>query len=145
MMELTYSRASREDIDVIFALCQELIETYEDTVSVDLPKILTWVRKKIETQILSYTCVWQDGRKVAYYCLSEEADGFELDDFYVLPEYRARGIGTQILGCCLAGLKKPVWLYVFNENHGAIRLYERLGFVNTRQVSPTRQIMTKQP
>ena len=144
-MELTFSRASREDIDVIFALCRELIKTYEDTASIDLPKVLAWVQKKIENQILSYTCVWLDGRKVAYYCLSEEADGFELDDFYVLPEYRNRGIGTRILSRCVAGLKKPVWLYVFSENHGAIRLYERFGFVSTRKVSPTRQIMTKQP
>ena len=145
MSNLRYSPATPEDIDVIYNLCRELIETYEDLSSIDLPAVLAWVRKKIQKQISGYTCVWQNDNKVAYFCLSEEPQGSELDDFYVLPEWRNRGIGSGVLKYCLEHAQKQMYLYVFTRNIGAIRLYERFGFVETKQVSPTRIIMTKLP
>lgn len=145
MSNLRYSPATPEDIDVIYNLCRELIETYEDLSSIDLPAVLAWVRKKIQTQISAYTSVWQEGDKVAYFCLSDEPEGAELDDFYVLSEYRNCGIGSEVLEHCLKHAQKQVYLYVFTQNIGAIRLYERFGFITTKQVSPTRIIMTKLP
>ena len=54
---LRYTPATQEDIDVIYHLCRVLIETYEDLSSINLPAVLAWVRKKIQTQISAYTCV----------------------------------------------------------------------------------------
>ena len=145
MNDLVYASATPEDIDVIYHLCRELIEAYEDLSSVHLPSVLNWVRKKIESQISAYTCVWQERNKVAYFCLTNEPEGTEFDDFYVLEDYRNCGIGTKVLEHCLQYAEKTVYLYVFTRNVGAIRLYERFGFVKTQQVSPTRIIMTKVP
>jgi ribosomal protein S18 acetylase RimI-like enzyme len=52
-------------------------------------------------------------------------------EIMVLPEKRGSGIGTAAINEILsraAGTGKPVRLNVNVTNHGAIRLYERLGF-----------------
>ena len=143
MMLLQYTSAEHEDIDTIFQMSKELVLSYEDLTSVDLSKILLWLQRKIETNIRQYTCVWQDGKKVAYYRLEKQEGQAELDDFYVMPECRGRGIGTQILTECCRETQMPIFLYVFTRNTGAISLYQRHGFKVTAQVSPTRIIMTR--
>ena len=144
-MDLTYTQALPEDIQLILNQSRELITAYEDLASIDLLKVLSWMQRKIETNIDDYTCVWKAGEKVAFYCLREEPDAVELDDLYVLPNFRNRGIGTKILSRCVANMDRPIYLYVFTGNAGAIRLYRRFGFAKTSQVSATRCIMTKQP
>lgn len=55
----------------------------------------------------------------------------ELIDISLLPEYRNRGIGTALLLELIEESRKfdvPLRLQVLRANHGAIRLYRRLGF-----------------
>lgn len=80
------------------------------------------------------------GETCAYYRLTQEG---ELDDFYVLPPFRGRGIGSVILTKCVQESKAPMWLYVFTENKRAIALYRRYGFVPAEAVGQTRQIMRR--
>ena len=53
----------------------------------------------------------------------------------VLPEWRNRGIGTELLrrleGSANAERAVAIWLHVDIENVSAIRLYERLGYQST--------------
>ena len=58
--------------------------------------------------------------------LDEQQDSIHLVDISILPEFRNRGIGSQVLRE-LISRGKPVNLMVRNENR-AHRLYERLGF-----------------
>lgn len=141
MPELSFCQADKSDVPAIFSLCKDLINRYEDLAGIDYEKVLSWVKNKIVTNISSYTCVYWGGVKVAYYCLSEQPDGLELDDLYVLEPYRSRGIGSQILHRCIAQAKSRLYLYVFKKNDGAIRLYERQGFIIERPVGTTRLIM----
>ena len=67
----------------------------------------------------------------------------ELDDLYVLPEYRRRGIGTMIIEKCCSESDLPIFLYVFSGNTGAVSLYQRLGFRITESVGGTRYIMQR--
>ncbi len=50
----------------------------------------------------------------------------------VVPEHRNRGLGTCLLGCALDGFRRAglgrVHLEVTAENHGAVRMYESMGF-----------------
>ena len=144
MPELTYAAAKKEDAPVIFELCKNLIDAYEDLTSIDYESVLQWVEKKIATNISAYTCVYRDTQKVGYYSLTCSENGWELDDFYVLEQYRGCGIGTKILEKCLQDAKGPVFLYVFRKNLGAIRLYERHGFSVKEQVGKTRLIMRRE-
>jgi len=55
-----------------------------------------------------------------------------LNDIYVMPEFRRRGIGRRLISECLSRMKargfKSVRLNVLPENKIAARLFEKLGF-----------------
>jgi len=69
-------------------------------------------------------------------------DSYYINMLAAFPEYRNRGIGTQLMaqvdgraeaaGCSLASVE------VFEQNSGALRLYQRLGFsvIDQRDVVP---------
>ena len=141
-MQLAYEPARREDAPAIFAFARELIVTYETDPELDLAMALDWTRRKIEKRIDEYTRVLWGGEVVGYYRFAPDGDRMELDDLYVLPEYRNRGIGTAILRRCLAQ-GKPVYFYVFTQNARAVALYRREGFSMVADVSPTRAIMAQ--
>lgn len=144
-MTLEFRNAEEEDIPEIFAMSRTLILDYEDLTQIDLDKVLAWVHRKIRENIGEYVCVYADGKKAAYYRLTAADGGTELDDLYVLPHFRGKGIGSTILERCIRSSAQPLFLYVFCKNVRAVSLYERTGFSVTRQVSPSRAIMTYQP
>ena len=139
-MILTFVNASESDIPVIFEQAKNLIDAYEDITTIDYGKVLAWVRRKIEAKISEYGCVLADGEACAFWRMCEDG---ELDDLYVLPGFRNRGIGSEILRKCLEDSSKPLWLYVFSQNKRAISFYERHGFSVCRTVGPTRLIMER--
>ena len=141
-MQLRYEPARAEDGPVIFGFAKELIERYETDPDLDLEMALGWTKRKIEKRIDEYTRVLCDGEVAGYYRFAPDGDKMELDDLYVLPEYRNRGVGTAVLRRCLAQ-GKPIYFYVFTGNARAVALYEREGFRKVEDVSPTRMIMAQ--
>ena len=141
-MQLTYEPARAEDGPVIFGFAKELIERYETDPNLDLEMAFGWTKRKIEKRIDEYTRVLCDGEVAGYYRFAPDGDKMELDDLYVLPEYRNRGVGTAVLRRCLAQ-GKPIYFYVFTGNARAVALYEREGFHKAEDVSPTRMIMAR--
>ncbi len=142
-MDIGYLRATEEDAETIFRLSKSLIDTYEDLPSIDYPKVLEWVEKKVRTSIEKYTVIMLAGEKVGYYCLEKHENMWELDDFYILPAYRGKGIGTSVLNTICSKTEGRIFLYVFRKNNGAISLYNRFGFETVKLVSDTRQIMER--
>ena len=143
-MILSYSPAQPEDIDQIYLLCKSLIQTYERVDAIDLPKVLRWVRQKLETSIGEYMVIHADGQKAGYYHFYRNEDGLlELDDLYLFPPFQNQGIGTAVIQKCCASTTEPIQLYVFARNTRAVALYERLGFQITATVHQTRYIMKR--
>lgn len=142
-MSLTYQNASAEDAPVIFSMCKSLIDTYEDISQIDYDKVIKWVQQKIDKNICHYICVMLDDEKVGYFHLQQEAEEAELDDLYILPKHRGKGIGTKVLSYCIDRTETPIFLYVFRKNTGAIRLYTRMGFSVSEEVGNTRLIMRR--
>lgn len=144
-MHLTYQPAQQDDIEVIYTFSEELIDQYEDKGQIDRSKTMAWIRQKLEDQIQEYTCIFADGKKAGYYHFSPFDNGrMELDDLYIFPFCRGRGIGTAVIQKCCAETDLPILLYVFQENKRAIALYQKLGFkiqCQTSHVSNTRYIM----
>ena len=143
MMNLEYTCCQENDIETIFSFSKELIDLYDDKNLIDYEKVLNWIRRKIAGNIEHYTQVQMDGKIVAYFHLEVQAEQVELDDLYVLPQFRGRGIGKKVLEKVFDITEKPIFLYVFKGNAGAISLYERMGFQVTEDVSPTRCIMVR--
>ena len=143
-MNLIFEQACVRDADVIFDLCRTLVVQYEDPAQLDIPRVLAWCRRKIDRYIEEYTRVILDGETVGYYRLFPDGEQLELDDVYVLPPFRGRGIGSAILGKCCLETDRPITLCVFKENTGAIALYTRFGFVVTEAVSTTRLLMRRE-
>ncbi len=142
-MKLNYLRATEGDVQRIFELSKSLIDAYEDISSIDYPKVLAWVEKKIRSNIGKYKVIFLAGEKVGYYCLDKQGDKWELDDFYILPDYRGKGIGTSVLHYICDSIEGCIFLYVFRKNTGAISLYKRFGFETEKEVSDTRLIMER--
>ena len=141
-MHLSYETARPKDAPAIFTFAKELIETYETDPAVDLEEALDWTKRKIEKRIGEYTRVLCDGAVAAYYRFVPDGERMELDDLYVLPAFRNKGVGTAVLRRCVAQ-GKPVYFYVFTQNTRAVALYEREGFRRVEDVSPTRCIMAQ--
>ena len=131
-MQLSYQPARPEDAPAIFGFAKELIETYETDPALDLEMALNWTERKIEKRIDEYTRVLWDGKTAAYYRFAPDGERMELDDLYVLPEYRNRGIGAALLKKCEEAFPgKNFFLNVDTANESAIRLYERSGYRQT--------------
>lgn len=141
--DLDYAPADSTDAAMIYAMCKALIDCYEDPASIDYEKVLAWTKRKIETQIGQYTCILKDGQKAGYYRLYPMEGQLELDDFYVLPDFRNQGIGTKSLKRIISEADCPIFLYVFTQNRGAVKLYRRMGFEKVEQVSATRCILRR--
>lgn len=143
-MELQISPACGEDIPVLLGLNRELITAWENPAAIDLPRVLSWVEHKLSRQLDQYRRILWEGRPVGYFHLCPGEGETELDDFYILPEYRGKGIGTAALEQILSAIQTPVTLCVFTANTGAVRLYRRFGFQITGHISPTRCLMRRE-
>ena len=111
--------------------------------SVDIPRAKDWVRHKLQSQIGGYTVILRDAGQVGYLHLIP-SEVYELDDLYILPEFRGQGIGTEVIRFCMEQSRqagKGIFLYVFRENRRAISLYGRMGFRIWKTVGKTRLIM----
>lgn len=79
--------------------------------------------------------VW-DGRIIGYGLLTIWTNMGEISDLMVATNHRNNGIGSCIIAnICTLAWELGVWdveIGAFSDNIGAIRLYERLGFVKHR-------------
>ena len=142
-MYLQYEPAQADDVESIFSFNKEQIETYENLESIDYGRVLAWVHRKIVEHIHEYTCVRACGQKAGYFYFHQAGAYMELDDLYVFPAFRNRGIGTAILQKCCGESSLPIDLYVFSKNAGALALYGRLGFRVIRRIGDTRCLLRR--
>ncbi len=141
-MNLSYEKASDDDIEPIYKLCRQIIDKYEQLDKIDYTKVLKWVRKKIESSIDEYTVVYAGNKKAAYYHFYKNDNAqFEIDDLYVFSEFQNQGIGSEIIKKCCTSVNEPVMLYVFIKNERAVSLYKKLGFAIVETIGNSRYIM----
>ena len=145
-MELSFVQATAADIEPIYELNRQLILDYEKLESIDLNRVLGWVHAKIQSSLPEYTVIHADGQKAGYYHFFRNRDGeWELDDLYVFPEFRNRGIGTQVINRCFSSCLEPVMLYVFIKNQRAVSLYRKMDFEIVETIKDSRYLMKRLP
>ena len=70
----------------------------------------------------------------------------ELDDFYILEDFRGKGIGSAVLRQQVEQADQKsldLRLYVFKKNEAAVRLYQRFGFHIVEEAGNSRWIMLR--
>ena len=144
MNGLEFKKAEPEDAENIYCLFKETVDKYEDISSIpyEYDEIMNWARRKINKFIGEYARIYKDGALCGYYRFHLDKDEYEFDDFYLFETYRGQGIGSAVLEKCLNEADKPVYLYVFKQNEGAVRLYKKFGF-EVREDLGTRYIMER--
>lgn len=65
---------------------------------------------------------------IGFIHLLNATDVYELINIYVSPEYRNRGIASDLINFVKNFINMPIILEVENLNYNAIKLYEKLGF-----------------
>ena len=142
-MQISFQPIKPEDVEKIFQFQKELIERYENLSSINCEKVFAWCKKKIQVTMQDYRRIMVEKELAGYFALHKEASGeWELDDLYLFPQFQNQGIGTQVVRDIIEQTNpQPLMLYVFTQNIGAVRLYERLGFVFSQKVGTTRMIL----
>ncbi len=143
-MKYALSPVSRRDIKAIFGLNKELIDRYENVTEINYAKVMKIIRNGIKERIGEYKKIVCGGETAGYLLISERADCAELEDLFLYPDFQNKGIGTAIVKDIIANTQKPVFLYVFVKNDGAVRLYRRLGFEIAETVGKTRYKMIRE-
>ena len=138
-MELQFAPAEECDIERIYASNKELIDAYEDVENIDYDKVLQWVLKKIKTHIFNQLRLFN----IPHHFYPSEGK-MELDDLYIFPEFRSKGIGSVIIQKCIEESDSTIFLYVFAKNVRAIALYEKLGYKIVKNIRDTRYIMERE-
>lgn len=141
-------RATPEDADTLSRIgAQTFTETFGHLYPVeDLAAFLVYAyglertRADLADPDKASWLVERDGKAIGYASVGPAglphedltpADG-ELYRLYILKAHQGGGVGRRLLDTALAWLEKDgprtLWIGVWSQNHGAQRLYQRLGF-----------------
>ena len=126
--------ATPNDHDLVYSLKAESVRPYVE-------KIWGWdedfQRNDFDgdfSHIEQFHVIEVDGKFAGFMQYCGEGLYFEVVELHLLPEYRGKGIGSDILGylqkVCIAQDKK-IRIGCFKENHRAKHLYQKLGFMQT--------------
>lgn len=102
---------------------------------IDLKTINNLCGKKINTNdnpfSKCYTYVYKN-ETIGYLLFEHIYDRIEIDDFYIIKEYRRNGYGSQLIKKLISYAKKTniknITLEVKIDNYTAIGLYKKYGF-----------------
>ena len=128
--------ATPDDHDLIYGLKVESVRPYVE-------KIWGWdedyQRKDFDgdfSRMEQFNVIEVDGRFVGFVQYYFEYPYFEVVEIHLLPEFRGKGIGSEILRylqkVCIAHDRK-IRIGCFKENHRAKYLYQKLGFMQTEE------------
>lgn len=93
-----------------------------------------WMRDVLASQmvLVAEACAASGVRDASLVGLLSMADG-TIHNLYIRPGYQSRGIGHRLIETAKTCSGGELRLWVFEPNQGAIRFYERHGFVTVRK------------
>ncbi len=129
----------REDIDAFVKVYEEAyrgLEEYAYTRRRDIRNYFKWLYSRDKDGFM----IAEDGDKAVgfvacdtnWISIFERKKVGEIHEIFVLPEYRGRGIGTELMRLAIEYARKRgrnvAELWVGRKNYRARKFYERLGF-----------------
>ena len=129
-------KAEEKDAELILHFIKELAkyEKMDDLVTATSELIREWIFEKKKANVLF---VVEDGKEVGYalyfynYSTFTGKAGLYLEDLFILPEYRHKGYGLELIGelrkiCKEEKLSRFEW-QCLDWNEPSIKFYEKLG------------------
>ena len=124
--------------DLIYTLKAESVRPYVE-------KIWGWdeefQQKDFDSDFASvahFSVIEIDGKFIGFLQFYFESSYLDVAEIHLLPEYRGKGIGSDILLClqndCLIK-KRTMRIGCFKENLRATSLYQKLGFIQTEETN----------
>lgn len=124
--------------DLIYTLKAESVRPYVE-------KIWGWdeefQQKDFDSDFASvahFSVIEIDGKFIGFLQCYFESSYLDVAEIHLLPEYRGKGIGSDILLClqndCLIK-KRTMRIGCFKENLRAKSLYQKLGFIQTEETN----------
>lgn len=129
-MEINYklTKAAENDLDFVKnAKIASIFDYAKDISTEEKARILNYINRFMDKFLLDYQIIVKDGAKCGVFLVREYEDGVLIDEIFLTPEYRGLGIGSSVIKTELKKHNK-VYLWVYKENVGAIKLYQKLGF-----------------
>ena len=88
-------------------------------------RIERYIQKTVPEDIDDYRLIYSDEMVIGCLSVKPYDDGFIIDELYLEPLYRNRGIGRNIIKKIIeADSSKPTYLWVYKANKKAIKLYK---------------------
>jgi GNAT superfamily N-acetyltransferase len=142
--------ASQTDLDSIFKLMQRMQLDVPWTESFDESRVRYNLSELLQNPVYGLIYLVSDlNRAVAYliicfdYSLEYRGKGAWVDELFVEPDYRQRGIGAYLLDLAESASRKQGAQFLHLEvSHGnrAIELYRRRSFVDHKRYLMTKQL-----
>lgn len=131
MLEYKVIDGKDKDVDLLTSI--KLVTMIDDEMDKNLSyneknKIKKTITSNIELTCMQYKIIYVDKKIAGAYLVLPYEDGNIIDEIFLFPEYRSKGIGTRIINK-LKDEEKPLYIWVYKNNSDAIRLFTKLGFV----------------
>ena len=129
---LEHRTATSADVALLARMNQQLIEDERHRNPMQLTELETRMRSMLDGEYTATLFTWEK-QLVAYALWSDEPDWVYLRQFFVVRDYRRRGIGTQAIrllidNVWLAG--KRVRVNVLIGNYPALEFWRAVGFTD---------------
>jgi ribosomal protein S18 acetylase RimI-like enzyme len=89
--------------------------------------VLAWVTQQLIPSG-GVTVALDDGEVVGVFAVSEDHQTAWVDQLYILPGFESKGFGSRLLAVAHESLKRPIRLFTYQQNSGALRFYARHGY-----------------
>ncbi len=139
-MEYELINATDRDIPLLISYKLHSILDYAGDISrEERTKITSYVSTQIGEMLSKYRLITTTDNIIGSLLIYRYQDGYLLDEIYLEDTYRNQGIGTDIIRK-LQQVYYPIYLWVYQKNTKALRLYQKLNFTKY-QTTDTRYLM----
>lgn len=133
LLELVrFCPCTEEDLPEIVRGALKLLEEFQETSPLDLSILRNALIEQTRRELPEYTKLLQGDQLLGWFRLVRHSASLELDDVNILEGFRSQGLGSLLIGRVREIAAKedlPVRCTVSSDNSGALRFYQRHGFL----------------
>lgn len=128
-MKYSLINSTINDLDfVVDCKCSNIFEYALDLNCYEMNKIRSYVISEIRKELNNFKLIECNEKVIGIVSVYNYQDGVMIDEIFIEEMYRNNGIGTDIIKKILKNNSK-VYLWVYKDNVGAVKLYKKLQFV----------------